>query len=65
MVRFADELMGSVGEWCLIKNEGERQAVIVAVHDDGLKATVQFVDDSSTRIVWFTDIEIEGDEDGA
>lgn len=61
MTRFADELVGSVGEWCSIKNEGERRAIVVAVHNDGLKATVQFEDDGNTRVVWFTDVELEGE----
>lgn len=59
MTRFADELCGSEGERAKV---GGAPVVIVAVHDGGEKATVQYVQNNECRVLHHTQIELEGHE---
>lgn len=65
-MRFADELCGSEGEWCDVNEWGgntePRRAIIRAVHDGGVKVTIQFEDDNSTKVVSYHDVRLEGEE---
>lgn len=59
MVSFADELRDSEGEWCHVSG---RRAIIRAVHDKGMKVTVQYEDDESTAVVGYRLVQLEDDE---
>lgn len=58
MTKYQDEMIGAEGEKCIVRGH---KATVIAVHDHGMKATVQF-EDLFCAVYFFSEIELLGEE---